>query len=217
MLSKIKTIFSSKNGHQDLSKKSVLDDNSAKDEADYQSELIDGLSEKLLDVEIQLQAERLQGKHVSAQNIVKTHMVAGSSLALLPVPLFDIAVLAGTQMNLLKALSLHHEIDFDEQKGKVLLTSLLSASIPVMAVLGLSSATKVVPGIGSVGGGISMSVLASALIYSTGQVFISHFEQGGTLEDFKVSDWKSYFLNSLKEKKASLRANNGNLRDSDGI
>jgi uncharacterized protein (DUF697 family) len=217
MLSKIKTIFGAKNSRQELSQKSGLDDKGAKGEVDYQSELIDGLSEKLLDVEVQLQAARLQGKHVSAQNIVKTHMVAGSSLALLPVPLFDIAVLAGTQMNLLRALSLHHEVNFDEQKGKVLLASLLSASLPVIAVLSLSSATKVVPGIGSVGGGISMSILASALIYSTGQVFISHFEQGGTLDDFKVSDWKSYFLARLKEKKASLRMDNANLRHSDGV
>ncbi|PWQ97158.1 DUF697 domain-containing protein [Leucothrix arctica] len=217
MLNKLKTIFRVKNRHNELSQQSNLDDASDKGEVDHQAELIDGLSEKLLDVEIQLQAARLQGKHVSAQNIVKTHMVAGSSLALLPVPLFDIVVLAGTQMNLLRALSLHHEVDFDEQKSKVLLASLLSASLPVIAVLGLSSATKVVPGIGSVGGGISMSVLTSALIYSTGQVFISHFEQGGTLKNFKVSDWKSHFLDRLKEKKESLRRKDVNLSHSGGV
>ncbi len=169
-----------------------------------QSQLIDELTDKLMETEIKLAAAQIQGRLNTAQGIVKTHMIAGSSLALLPVPLFDLAALTGTQLSLLRSLSMHYEVDFDEQKGKVLLTSLVSGAMPVLTVVGLSSFAKLIPGIGSVGGGISMTVLTSSLVYATGQVFIRHFEQGGTLENFQGKHWKNFFNKTLKEKKITI-------------
>lgn len=168
--------------------------------------LNDHLVTKLMDVELQLASSELESKQMTAQNIIKTHMVAGSALALLPVPLFDLAALTGTQVSLLRSLSQHYDvIDFDEQKGKVLLASLISGSIPLITVMGLSSFAKLIPGIGSIGGGISMTVLASSLIYATGQVFAKHFESGGTISDFNSKYWKNYFTEKFEEKKAQMK------------
>ena len=169
-----------------------------------QSQLIDELTDKLMETEIKLAAAQIQGRLNTAQGIVKTHMIAGSSLALLPVPLFDLAALTGTQLSLLRSLSMHYEVDFDEQKGKILLTSLVSGAMPVLTVVGLSSFAKLIPGIGSVGGGISMTVLTSSLVYATGQVFIRHFEKGVTLENFQSKHWKNFFNKTLKEKKITI-------------
>lgn len=166
---------------------------------------VDDLTNKLLDAEIKLSASALQNQHVTAQNIVKTHMVAASSLAILPVPLFDIATLTGTQINMLRTLSAHYGVNFDEQKSKAILTSLISGSLPLVTVVGLSSVSKLVPGIGSIGGGISMTILTSATVYATGQVFINHFENGGTLDDFEVKHWKAFFINSLEQQKTARR------------
>jgi uncharacterized protein (DUF697 family) len=166
---------------------------------------VDNLSNQLLEAEIKLSASALQNQHVNAQNIVKTHMVAASSLAILPVPLFDIATLTGTQLNMLRTLSSHYNLDFDEQKSKAILTSLISGSLPLVTVVGLSSVSKLVPGIGSIGGGISMTVLTSATVYATGQVFISHFENGGSLDDFEAKHWKAFFVNSLEQHKTARR------------
>ena len=74
--------------------------------------------EKLQELEIKLKASGLQSKHLSAQNIVKSHMVAGSALSLLPIPLFDLAALSGTQLNLLRFLCKHYDVNFDEQIGE---------------------------------------------------------------------------------------------------
>lgn len=171
-----------------------------------QAELIDELTAKLLDVDIKLSAASMQNKHITAKNLVKSHMVAGMSLGLIPAPLFDVAALTGVQVNMLRTLSKHYEVDFDEQKGKALLTSLLSGSVPVLTVMSLSSFAKLIPGIGSVAGGLSMTVLSGAVIYATGQVFVKHFDLGGTLEDFDGKYWHAYFKQELEEGKHFVKS-----------
>lgn len=169
------------------------------------AQLIDELTAKLQEVEIKLAAASLQGKHTSAQNTVKTHMVSGMALGLLPAPLFDIMALSGVQLNLLRSLCKHYAVDFDEQLGKGMVSALVSGSVPVLTVLGLSSFAKLIPGIGTVGGGLSMTVLAGATLYATGQVFIRHFEAGGTLQDFDSKHWQAFFKQQLEEGKAFVR------------
>lgn len=170
--------------------------------------LNDELVTKLIDVELKLASSALESQRLMSKNIIKTHMAAGSALALLPVPLFDLAALTGTQVSLLRSLSTHYGVDFNEKKGKVLLTSLISGSIPLLAVVGLSSFAKLIPGIGTIGGGISMTVLASSIIYASGQVFARHFEQGGTLNDFQSKHWKSFFTQQFEEIKRELKQSN---------
>jgi uncharacterized protein (DUF697 family) len=169
------------------------------------AQLIDELTTKLQEVEIKLAAASLQGKHVSAQNTVKTHMVSGMALGLLPAPLFDIMALSGVQLNLLRSLCKHYAVDFDEQLGKGMVSALVSGSLPVLTVLGLSSFAKLIPGIGTVGGALSMTVLAGATLYATGQVFIRHFEAGGTLLDFDSKHWQAFFKQQLEEGKTFVR------------
>ncbi|MGB3918915.1 DUF697 domain-containing protein [Thiothrix litoralis] len=169
------------------------------------AQLIDDLTAKLQEVEIKLVAASLQGKHSNAQNTVKTHMVSGMALGLLPAPLFDIMALSAVQLNLLRSLCNHYSVDFDEQLGKGIVSSLISGSLPVLTVLGLSSFAKLIPGIGTVGGGLSMTALAGAAIYAAGQVFIRHFEAGGTLQDFDSKHWQAFFKQQLEEGKAFVR------------
>jgi uncharacterized protein (DUF697 family)/uncharacterized coiled-coil protein SlyX len=170
------------------------------------AQLIDELTTKLQEVEIKLAAASLQGKHINAQNTVKTHMISGMALGLLPAPLFDIMALSGVQLTLLRSLCKHYAVDFDEQLGKGIVSSLVSGSVPVLTVLGLSSFAKLIPGIGTVGGGLSMTVLAGATLYATGQVFIRHFEAGGTLQDFDSKHWQVFFKQQLEEGKAFVKS-----------
>lgn len=169
-----------------------------------QSTIASDISDKLQELEIKVKASDLQRKNLSAQNIVKSHMVAGSALALLPVPLFDLAALSGTQLNLLRNLCRHYGVNFDEQKGKAMLTSLVSGSLPLITVMGLSSFARLLPGIGTIGGSISMTIFSSAFIYATGQVFIHHFEYGGTLANFEGKHWRKFFKKKFEERKASV-------------
>jgi uncharacterized protein (DUF697 family) len=165
------------------------------------------LTTKLHEVEIKLAAAFIQSQHTIAQNVVKTHIVAGMALGLLPFPLLDMVASSGVQANLLRNLCKHYEVDFDEQVSKCILSSMVRGTLPVLAVLSLSSFTKLIPGIGTIGGGISMTVLVGATVYATGQVFIRHFEVGGTLRDFNNKHWRAFFQQQFEEGKAFIKAN----------
>lgn len=184
----------------------LMSDEQQLTKANEQAVLIDELTTRLQEVEIKLAATSLQNKHMVAQGVVKTHIIAGMALGLLPAPLFDIAALTGTQMNLLRTLSRHYGIGFEEKAGKAALTSLIGGALPVMTVVGLSSFAKLIPGIGTIGGGISMTVLSGATIYATGQVFIRHFEAGGTFRDFDAKHWRTFFREQLEEGKIQIRS-----------
>jgi hypothetical protein len=51
----------------------------------------------------------------------------------------------------------------------------------------------------------SVAVISGAIAYAVGQVFIRHFEQGGTLEDFDSASAKEYFSEQFKAGKLIAR------------
>jgi hypothetical protein len=61
---------------------------------------------------------------------------------------------------------------------------------------------KLFPGIGHLAGGASMSILAGATTYAVGQVFIQHFDSGGTLLDFNPGAVREKFREKLRDGKA---------------
>lgn len=174
--------------------------------ADEQAELISELTANLHEVEIKLASASIDNRRIMAQNITKTHMMAGMALGLLPTPLIDIAGLAGTQLNLLRSLCKHYNVDFDDQTGKAVLTSLISGSLPVLAVVGLSSFAKLIPGIGTISGGISITVLSGSIIYATGQVFTRHFEAGGGFQNFDSKHWQTFFKEQFEKGKVIVKS-----------
>jgi len=143
-----------------------------------------------------------QASTPEANNIVKNHIIASITLGLIPIPLFDLSALTATQMNMLRSLSEHYEQPFDDIGSKSLITSLIAGSLPVIGILGLSSFAKLIPGIGTLIGSASLSITAGAVTYAVGQVFIMHFEEGGTLEDFDAKQAKAYFEREFKAGKS---------------
>lgn len=146
--------------------------------------------------------EALEMIKSAANNIVKNHIIASMTLGLIPIPILDLSALTATQMNLLRSLSEYYEVPFSEIDGKPLITSLVSGSLPVLGVLGLSSVVKLIPGIGTLVGSATLSITAGAVTYAVGQVFIMHFEKGGTLDDFSAKQAQAYFKREFEVGKA---------------
>ncbi|CAA6826300.1 MAG: TRAP transporter solute receptor, TAXI family [uncultured Thiotrichaceae bacterium] len=140
-----------------------------------------------------------EDRHQQAQNIVKKHMLAGMTVSVVPIPLIDIAGLTTTQLNMLHSLSIHYGVDFNKKRGKATLVSMIGGSLPTTALVGVSSLTKIIPGIGTLGGSASLSALAGAMVYASGQVFIKHFESGGGLHNFNGKHQRSQFQQAMKE------------------
>jgi uncharacterized protein (DUF697 family) len=142
-------------------------------------------------------------KHRQAQSIIQKHILAGMALSAVPIPMLDVAALTSTQLNLLHSLSVHYGVEFDKDKSKSIVIALLGGSLPTTAIMWLSSLTKMIPGIGTLGGGASLSATAGAVIYATGQAFIKHFEAGGELQDFDGKQQREFFQQALKESLAN--------------
>ena len=161
-------------------------------------------TEKVDELETNLTAVATALRKTEAQSIVKNNIITSMASGLVPIPLFDIISLTNIQFHMVQALAEHYEVPVDNI-SRSLITSLISGTLPVISVLGAGSLLKSIPGIGSLAGSGSVSVISGAISYAVGQVFIRHFEQGGTLNDFSPGSARSYFGEQFKAGKVIAR------------
>lgn len=143
-----------------------------------------------------------------ANNIVKNHVIGAMGISLVPIPLVDLVGLVGIQLKMLHSLANHYRVPFSENLGKSLIVSLVGGVMPTSTAMTLASLVKAVPGLGTATGMVSVTILGGATTYAIGQVFIQHFESGGTLLDFDPKKMRGYFTLKLQEGKqvaSSLR------------
>ncbi|MBT3354858.1 MAG: DUF697 domain-containing protein [Candidatus Scalindua sp.] len=139
---------------------------------------------------------------LQANEIVAYHVQWSLGLGLVPIPLIDAVAILITQVRMLKKLSDHYGIACSENHVKILVTSLIGGTNS--GLIGgkfLISMTKLVPGIGTFIGITAMSALSGSITYAVGQVFIQHFESGGTFLDFDPKKVKEYFMTKFEEGK----------------
>jgi hypothetical protein len=65
--------------------------------------------------------------------------------------------------------------------------------------MGVTSALKSIPGIGTAISAFTMPVFSAGATYVIGKVFIQHFASSGTLLDFNPPDYRE-FIKAQKEK-----------------
>ena len=136
-------------------------------------------------------------KSEEAERIVKTHVLWSAGAGLMPVPLFDIAAVTAVQMDMLKQLADLYEIDFSKSTGKTFVSALTGSTF---ARIG-ASLVKAVPGVGTVIGGVSMSVMSGASTYAVGRVAMSHFGSQGGLLDIDIDSAKKAYSEAFERGK----------------
>ncbi len=132
-----------------------------------------------------------------ASKIVRTHMLISVASGVLPMPIVDIAILTGIQLRMVRQLAELYEVEFPEQRTKSIIGSLVGVSTVATAgnVLGmLIPGAKALLGLGKLATGPATS-------YALGQVFIKHFESGGTVWTFDESRGKQDYEEELEKGK----------------
>jgi len=153
-----------------------------------------------------------------ADNIVRNHVVVSMGVGLIPLPIVDVVVLIGVQLNMLRKLSKIYNIPFSKDKGKHFIAALMGSGIPVSLSGSAASLVKAIPIIGQTSGILTMVALAGAGTYAVGKVFIQHFESGGTFLDFDPEKVKEYYSQMLKEgEKITADIKNGNTEKKEDI
>lgn len=131
----------------------------------------------------------------NADIIVRNHIAWSMGAGLIPVPIADFFAVSAIQLDMIRQMCKLYDVKFSETDGRAIVSALTGSGL---ARLG-TSAIKLIPGVGSVIGGVSMSVLSGASTYAVGELFKNHFETGGTILDFDASRLKKMY-NEMFEK-----------------
>ncbi|MCD4794860.1 MAG: DUF697 domain-containing protein [Bacteroidales bacterium] len=140
-------------------------------------------------------------KEVTSESIIKRHMYWSVSAGLIPFPLLDIAAVTAVQTDMLKSLCNFYKVDYSQEKGKAWITALTAATLSSIIARTSASVVKVIPAIGTVVGMASMAIISGASTYAVGNVFVNHFEAGGTLQNFNTDNFKKFYIEKLEEGK----------------
>ena len=131
-----------------------------------------------------------------ASQLVDRFSLWSGAAGLVPIPLVDMAAIAGVQFQMLRKLSEIYGVPFVDNRGKSAITSLVGAIVPhstaVTAGMTFGSLIKGIPGIGWTVGALTQPVFAAGVTYVVGKVFMKHFASGGTLLDFDPPDYKEF-------------------------
>ncbi|MGP1457931.1 MAG: DUF697 domain-containing protein [Treponema sp.] len=150
-----------------------------------------------------------------ANRIINEHLGFAMVAGAMPVPIVDLLMVAGIQMDMLRQLAKLYDVDFNGERGKSIALSLIGTTFgTTLGRLG-ASAVKTMPGIGTALGVGSQVVLSGATTFAVGKVFQSHFENGGNFFNFNVNAMKGKFKEflSIGKKTAKKRQNHESKDD----
>ena len=125
----------------------------------------------------------------AAEQVIKQHVMWAAGAGLVPVPIVDFVAVTAIQVDLIRQLCTLHGASYEEGNGKMWVGALTGGAI---ARIG-ASAIKAIPGIGSILGGLSMSIASGASTWGVGQVVHKHLAAGGTLTDLNVEKAKQMY------------------------
>lgn len=134
----------------------------------------------------------------NANKIIKNHMIWSMGAGLVPVPLADFFAVSAIQLDMVRQLSNLYGHDFKENETKAIISALMSS---IIAKIGARAAVKLIPGIGTILGGLTMSAISGGSTYAVGETFKKHFETGGTLLDFDLDQLKKVFDSKFEKGK----------------
>jgi len=119
-------------------------------------------------------------RQIRSDAVIKNHMVWSMGAGFIPIPFADILAVTAIQIDMVRNLATIYDVEFKESQGKALITTLTGSTVARIS----ANALKFIPGVGTVLGGVTMSVLSGASTFGVGEVFKRHFKTGGTFLDF---------------------------------
>ncbi len=133
-----------------------------------------------------------------AKKIVNKWSLWSAGVGLIPVPLVDVAGIAGVQIKMISDLAKHYDIPFKKDRGKTAVAGLLGGGVGTSIGTGaIRSLVKAIPVVGTYAGLTVMPAFAGASTKAVGTVFTQHFESGGTMLNFKPDEVREHYQAEL--------------------
>lgn len=124
-----------------------------------------------------------------SEKIIRSHVLWAMGGGLIPIPLVDFAAVTAIQLDMLQQLANHYGVSYSQNQGKRFVSALTGTTL---ASIG-ASVLKGIPGIGTIFGGVSMSVMSGASTYAVGQVAVSLFSNSDALDIFNEQEIKKAY------------------------
>ena len=128
--------------------------------------------------------EGAEKRKKAAVETVERFALWSAGIALVPLPIVDLAALSLLQLKMLRLLTEIYGIDYSRQKGKIYVAALLSFIVPASLLVRFSGLWIALRFVAPPAGAFVLPAMAWACTQAVGLVFMRHFENGGTLDDF---------------------------------
>jgi uncharacterized protein (DUF697 family) len=157
------------------------------------------------EVEIADQAESVASEPVNpvteSMKIVSRHSKVAAVAGLIPGGPLNFVALLGVQIPMIWKIADKFDQKVTREQVRGVVVSLFTAVIPGAIGQGAGMAIASIPAViaGTVVYFVATPVLAYAMTRAVGNVFIMHFESGGTLLTFDPKAFTEYFINEFKK------------------
>jgi uncharacterized protein (DUF697 family) len=116
---------------------------------------------------------------------IVSRYAAGSALSgMMPLPLVTFAGVSAVTVRMVKSLSDHYGVPFEEDRARAIVVALVGGALPTGVGVVTASALSYLWPPAAVIGVAASAMSAAAYTRGVGRIFIEHFESGATLQDF---------------------------------
>lgn len=131
------------------------------------------------------------------ERLLRMHAAGAVGTSLVPVPLLDLALLTGVQLNMLRSLARRYGVPFSEEAGRAVIASLVGTGVSLSS----ASLLKLIPVVGQVLGYVAFSAVAGASTYALGRVFVQHLASGGTFLTLDPAKVRAYYQQQFEKER----------------
>lgn len=137
-------------------------------------------------------------KQQLAQRAIKRYTWLSAGAGLIPILYVDGAAVAAAQLKMLAEISKIYEVPFQENLGKAAIAASACFILPHAAAWGALS--KAIPGLNILGAPLA-AAFAGGYSWVLGNMFIQHFESGGTFLNFEPERVREHFRAQFEGRK----------------
>ncbi len=137
--------------------------------------------------------------------IIINHAWFATLPGFVPVPVLDTLAIMAVNVDMVKQLANHYNVDFERERGKSIVVAIFNTILGRLPGYAIRSAIKNVPIIGWISGGATMSSFAFLTTYATGRVFEEHFKTGGTLENLNPQSIQQFYQEQFEKGREELK------------
>lgn len=145
-------------------------------------------------------------RKLEAYEKIRNYSYGTAGGSIIPIPLLNMGAVVGLQVKLVNEIAKIYNVSVRKGQAKSVVISLLSTiGAHSMATGSLRSLLWFVPVVGPLVSSLSFPIFSGAITYAMGIIFLTHFKAGGTLEDFKASDFALMYRREFEKAKDVMK------------